>query len=70
MLSEYPDGYTKAQTLWEEVQPLYKKLHNFVKVRIEKYYKITQNTSTIPVYLLGKLKDLVSNKQRNYFNTF
>ncbi|KAF2887757.1 hypothetical protein ILUMI_18416, partial [Ignelater luminosus] len=53
MLSEYPDGYTKAQMLWEEVQPLYKKLHKFVKVRIEKYYKITENSSTVPVYLLG-----------------
>lgn len=53
MLSEYHEGYAQAQTLWEQVQPLYKKLHDFVRVRIYKHYNITQNDTAMPVYLLG-----------------
>lgn len=54
MLSEYEDGYTLAYSLWEEVEPLYEKLHAFVKARIENYYNINNNSTEIPIYLLGK----------------
>lgn len=52
MLSEYDDGYQKAQDLWEKVEPLYKKMHEFVKLRICSYYGLKEDDS-IPVYLLG-----------------
>lgn len=59
MLSEYDSGYSKAKILWEEVQPLYRKLYDFVKVRLVNYYKINGNDSSIPIYLLGKLTFII-----------
>ncbi|KAK5637846.1 hypothetical protein RI129_000157 [Pyrocoelia pectoralis] len=53
MLSEYKSGYNHAQKLWKEVEPLYKLLHEFVRIRIQNYYKISYNYTSIPVYLLG-----------------
>ncbi|XP_018332403.1 angiotensin-converting enzyme-related protein [Agrilus planipennis] len=46
--------YSKLQSLWEEVKPLYTKLHGFVKKRLFNHYKLEDNNGTeIPVYLLG-----------------
>uniref|UniRef100_A0A1Y1JVZ7 Angiotensin-converting enzyme n=1 Tax=Photinus pyralis TaxID=7054 RepID=A0A1Y1JVZ7_PHOPY len=53
MLCEYKDGYRHAARLWKEVEPLYNMLHEFVRIRIQKYYKIADNYTSIPVYLLG-----------------
>lgn len=58
MLSDCEDCYELAHNLWDEVQPLYQKLHTFVRTRLYKYYKIVEteanSTDYIPVYLLGK----------------
>lgn len=54
MLVEYPDAYETATNLWNEIQPLYNKLHEFVKNRLTKHYPELYNLSNIPVYLLGK----------------
>ncbi|RZC32885.1 angiotensin-converting enzyme, partial [Asbolus verrucosus] len=53
MLVEQEDAYGKADALWAEIQPLYTKLQNFVKTRIFRFYNIENNSSEIPVYLLG-----------------
>lgn len=53
MLLEYEDAYSKADSFWDEIKPLYMKLHNFVKIRLENKYKLTLG-SELPVYLLGK----------------
>ncbi|KAF5305474.1 hypothetical protein FQA39_LY01565 [Lamprigera yunnana] len=74
MLSEYDDGYNEALQLWKDVQPLYKKLHEFVKVRLENYYN-TALGDEIPVYLLGtnfgddwiNIADIVLPRPQSYF---
>lgn len=53
MLVEYPDAYQTATNLWNEIQPLYNKLHEFVKHRLTKHYPELYNLTNIPVYLLG-----------------
>lgn len=53
MLVEYPDAYETAANLWTEIQPLYNKLHDFVKNRLTKHYPELYNLTNIPVYLLG-----------------
>lgn len=50
--SDYEDLYKKADTLWEEIEPFYKKLHHFIGRRINHYYG-TNYTDFIPTYLLG-----------------
>lgn len=52
-LTEYDDGFELARNLWEEVSPLYMKLHEFVKARLFNFYDINDNSTEIPVYLLG-----------------
>ncbi|XP_069675484.1 angiotensin-converting enzyme-like protein Ace3 [Periplaneta americana] len=53
--NEYPGGYTKAEFLWKEIEPLYHKLHSFVAKQLSKQHKLLNatNTSLIPVHLLG-----------------
>ncbi|KAJ4450502.1 hypothetical protein ANN_01929 [Periplaneta americana] len=53
--NEYPGGYTKAEFLWKEIEPLYHKLHSFVTKQLSKQHKLLNatNTSLIPVHLLG-----------------
>lgn len=52
-LTDINSGYDLVDQLWSEIEPIYKKLQNFVKVRLENYYNTTFNDDTIPVYLLG-----------------
>lgn len=49
---EYPDVFLKTKSLWDEIEPLYKKIHDFVRLRLEHIYRIPNNES-LPVYLLG-----------------
>lgn len=53
MLAEYENGYQKVEDLWTEIEPVYKKLHEFVLTRINNYYEA--NFTDIPVYLTGNL---------------
>lgn len=52
MLAEFDGAYQKASELWNEIEPLYLKLHKFVLNRLNSYYKT--NYTQIPVYLSGK----------------
>lgn len=56
MLNDYEDGYKKAEIMWNEVQPLYSKLHNFVLNKINMYYKT--NFTEIPAFLSGNFKKI------------
>lgn len=48
---EVNDGYQQAGALWKDIEPTYKKLHEFVLARINNYYNT--NYTEIPVYLTG-----------------
>ncbi|CAH0559683.1 unnamed protein product [Brassicogethes aeneus] len=52
-LLEYEDAYSKAEIFWGEIEPLYKKLHNFVKKRLTNIFNLTETIDEIPVFLLG-----------------
>lgn len=54
MLLDQQEAYEEAEALWQQIEPLYKKLHNFVKIRLDQFYNITKNDTEIPVFLLGK----------------
>lgn len=55
------DGYQRAKTLWEEVRPLYQKLHRWVAKNLMKKYGSAEFSETdkktpatrIPAHLLG-----------------
>lgn len=51
-MSDYDDLYSKVVALWEEIEPLYRKLQQFVGRRLNHYYG-TNYTGFIPAYLLG-----------------
>uniref|UniRef100_V5GKK7 Angiotensin-converting enzyme n=1 Tax=Anoplophora glabripennis TaxID=217634 RepID=V5GKK7_ANOGL len=51
-LNDFSGAYAKAREFWEEIKPLYLKLHRFVRTRLNNYYKINE-TVEIPVFLLG-----------------
>jgi hypothetical protein len=53
MFTDQEGAYAAAEDLWTQIKPLYFKLQNFVKTRLFRYYKITDDKSEIPVYLLG-----------------
>lgn len=56
----------KAETLWREIEPLYKQLHAYVRYRLARYYKSYKSRKSglsfdeiiedgaIPAHLLGK----------------
>lgn len=52
MLSDMQSGYELSNTLFEAIQPLYNKLHNFVRLRINQHYNTTYE-EYIPTYLTG-----------------
>lgn len=52
-LNDFSGAYAKAREFWEEIKPLYLKLHKFVRSRLNNYYK-TDEISEIPVFLLGR----------------
>lgn len=58
MLSDVNDGYSLAEKLWREVEPLYNKLRAFVKKRLFTYYGCSEEnfneTDVFPVYMTGK----------------
>ena len=45
----------KISSLYEELQPLYKELHSYVRRKLKQFYKTVQFPSTghIPAHLLG-----------------
>jgi hypothetical protein len=47
-------GYSRAQKLWKEIEPLYLKFHAYVRRRLQKIYP--EVPDPIPVHLLGKQK--------------
>ncbi|KAF5302471.1 hypothetical protein FQR65_LT08561 [Abscondita terminalis] len=51
--SEYENGYQEAHNLWTEIQPLYKTIYDFVKLRLQNHYGLSEDDDSIPVYLLG-----------------
>lgn len=57
MFTDQEGAYAVAEDLWTQIKPLYFKLQNFVKTRLFRYYKITDDKSEIPVYLLGEAKN-------------
>src|SRR6185436_12506369 len=52
-----PDDFTKElDRLWDQVRPLYLKLHAYVRLRLrEKYGAAVPETGPIPAHLLGNL---------------
>jgi peptidyl-dipeptidase A len=52
-----PDEFTKElDRLWDQVRPLYLKLHAYVRLRLhEKYGDVVPATGPIPAHLLGNL---------------
>ncbi|KRT83950.1 Peptidase, partial [Oryctes borbonicus] len=50
-LVEYQEGYQQAENLWNDIEPIYRKLHEFVLIRINNYYNT--NFTDIPVFLTG-----------------
>lgn len=43
-----------VEKLWQEVKPLYESLHNYVRVKLKKFYKNAHFTNgLIPSHLLG-----------------
>lgn len=53
MLTETFNGIDKIEALWTEIQPLYLKLHEFVKQRLVFNNLLANDTELIPIYLLG-----------------
>lgn len=54
MMTDINEGYDLANSLWEEVKPLYDKLQTFVLARFNNYYNNSlENSTEIPIYLLG-----------------
>ncbi|GLV43739.1 Multidrug-Resistance like Protein 1 [Carabus blaptoides fortunei] len=53
MLVEHPDAYETADSIWQEIKPLYVKFHKFIKTRLERHYPEIKNSENIPVFLLG-----------------
>ncbi|CAB3359181.1 Hypothetical predicted protein [Cloeon dipterum] len=51
MQTDWKNGYSKAQKLWAEVEPLYKKFHDYVRRRLQKVY--ADVPEDIPIHLLG-----------------
>lgn len=57
LLTEYTNSFRRVKTMWLEIEPLYLKLHKFVKDRlIFNKYMVEDGTEEIPIYLLGKIK--------------
>ena len=58
-LDEYetPDFREQLAALWEEVSPLYRQLHAFVRARLRARYgdEVVSRTGPIPAHLLGKM---------------
>src|SRR5499427_4500559 len=52
-----PDAFTKElDRLWDQVRPLYVKLHAYVRMKLhEKYGDVVPATGPIPAYLLGNI---------------
>ena len=52
-----PDQYTKElDRLWEQVRPLYVKLHAYVRLKLrEKYGNVVPENGPIPAHLLGNI---------------
>src|SRR5206468_2219660 len=52
-----PDAFTKElDRLWDQVRPLYLKLHAYVRMKLhEKYGDVVPATGPIPAYLLGNI---------------
>ena len=52
-----PDDFTKElDRLWDQVRPLYLKLHAYVRMKLhEKYGDLVPATGPIPAYLLGNI---------------
>ncbi|KAJ8914194.1 hypothetical protein NQ315_015967 [Exocentrus adspersus] len=70
-LNDFSGAYSQAKEFWEEIKPLYFKLHGFVRTRLNNYYKINE-TAEIPVYLLDRYLEvlfiiLISLKTHNFF---
>lgn len=55
-LIDFSEGYEQADQFWEEISPFYKKLHNFVKTRLFKFYGIEEQKYDIPAFLLGMVE--------------
>lgn len=68
MLSDCDDGFSISEGLWNEVKPLYDKLHSFVRKRMYAYYNYSEEnfneTGTFPVFMSGK------QKKQNYYLFF
>ena len=46
-----------AETLWEQIKPLYELLHNYVRHRLRDFYDdeiVLSSTGHIPEHLLGR----------------
>lgn len=58
MLSGYNDGFFVCEGLWNEIKPLYDKLHSFVKKRLFTYYNYSMEnlneTDAFPAFMTGK----------------
>ncbi|XP_044729706.1 angiotensin-converting enzyme-like [Chrysoperla carnea] len=54
LLTEYTNSFRRVKTMWLEIEPLYLKLHKFVKDRlIFNKFMVEDGTEEIPIYLLG-----------------
>lgn len=53
MLAECPGGYSKVQELWEEVEPLYNKLHKYITLKLQQNNGSIRDDGSIPSHWLG-----------------
>lgn len=60
MLADYDNGFSVSEGLWNEVKPLYDKLHSFVRKRLYTYYNYSEDnlneTGPFPVFMSGRRK--------------